>query len=207
MALDDEMRKLDSWIEYLPKMGVEYLNAIGVPNSELDYIYIGAIKRTISMTVGLSDLIKVKNITLCRAIVRMQMDTVSRMLAYTYVEDPSNMALEVIKGTPLNRFHSKDGKRLTDAYLISRISQNHPWMQEAYKRLSGYVHFSENQLFDSIVGVKGGEERTIDIVIGRTDDSFPEDSWIEIVAAFIELLSIFGELLVTRRNEFRSLER
>lgn len=206
MALDEEIKKLDDWIELLPKMGMEFVNSGSGHLYLLDFIFIGAIKRTLSMAVGLSGLIKAKNITLCRAVIRMQMDTVSRMLAYTYVDDPSKMALEVIKGKALNKFHSKDGKPLTDAYLIDRISKDHPWMKESYKRLSGYVHFSENQLFDSIVGVGSEEERTINISIATEDSNFPEVSWIEIVQSFVALLSIFGDLLVKYRNEIRELE-
>src|SRR3546814_15813010 len=56
-----------------------------------------------------------------RAIVRMQIDTVSRLLAYTYVNDPEEMASKIIGGEPLNKFKSRDGKLLRDAHLIDRI--------------------------------------------------------------------------------------
>ena len=206
MALNDEIKKLDDWADYLPKMAMELLNDNGGPFYKLDLIFIGAIKRSMSLTVGLSDLIKAKNITLCRAILRMQMDTVGRMMAYTYVDNPSEMALKVIGGVALNTFQSRDGSRLTDAYLIGRMNENHPWMKDAYKRLSGYVHFSENQIFDSIVGIGSDAERTITIAIGKEDDNFPDDSWTEIAKHFNELLSIFGNLLVTYRREIRSFE-
>ena len=113
-------------------------------------IMIGAIKRSLSLAAGLHTLVENKNMTCVRAIVRMELDTISRLLAYTYVSEPSEVAKEVIGGKALNKFKCKDGKFLRDSYLIEKMSEDYPWVTGVYKYTSGYVHFSERQVFDSI---------------------------------------------------------
>lgn len=69
-------------------------------------------KRSLSLASGLHALVKTKNMTCARALVRVELDTVSRLLAYTYVTEPSDMAKAVIEGKVLNSFKCRDGKKL-----------------------------------------------------------------------------------------------
>lgn len=206
MSIDAELEKLEQWISYLPKMGMKTLGGDGKPMYMLDFIIIGVIKRSLSLASGLHDLVKSKNMTCARAIVRMELDTVSRLLAYTYVDEPSEMAKAIIGGKALNSFKCRDGKKLRDGYLIDKMTEKHPWVKDVYKYTSGYVHFSERQVFDSICSIGNDEDRTVTFQVGKEDHNFPEESWVEIVACFNEMLSVLGELLVTYRNELKQAE-
>lgn len=201
MSINEELEKLDQWASYLPKMGMKTLGGGDRPMYTLDLIIIGAIKRSLSLASGLNDLVKLKNMTCARAIVRMELDTISRLLAYTYVDEPFEMAKAIIGGKALNSFKCRDGKKLRDGYLINKMTENHPWVKDVYKYTSGYVHFSERQVFDSISSVCNDEDRTIIFQVSKEDHNFPEKSWIEIVACFNEMLSILSDLLVTLRNK------
>ena len=172
----------------------------------LDLIIIGVIKRSLSLASGLHDLVKSKNMICSRAILRMELDTVSRLLAYTYVNDPSEMAKDIIGGKALNSFKCRDGKQLRDGYLIDKMSEKYPWVKDVYKYTSGYVHFSERQVFDSIFSLGKDEERLVTFQVSKEDHNFPEESWIEIIACFNEMLSILSELLLTHRNELKQAE-
>ena len=88
MSIDIELKKINDWINYLPKIGIETLGSNGEPTFILDLIIIGVIKRSLSLASGLHDLVKSKNMTCSRAILRMELDTVSRLLAYTYIDEP-----------------------------------------------------------------------------------------------------------------------
>ncbi|ENX23573.1 hypothetical protein F892_00168 [Acinetobacter vivianii] len=203
MNLGRELQVLDQWIEDFPKIGMETLGGEGGPMYILDIVVIGVTKRSLSLATGLRDLVNAKNMTCSRAIVRMQLDTVSRFLAYTYVDDPSGMALAVIGGKPLHKFKCRDGKQLRDGYLIERMSEKHPWVKNTYKYTSGYVHFSEKQVFDSIQSFGNDEERTVQFQVSSEDHKFPEASWVEIVQCFNEMLSIVAQLFATYKNELK----
>lgn len=206
MSIDSELETLKKWIIYLPKLVLETVGCEGKPMYILDIIIIGVIKRSLSLASGLHDLVKSKNITCSRAIVRMELDTVSRFLAYTYVDQPSEMAKAILEGKKLNSFKCRDGKKLQDSYLIDKMSESHPWIKDVYKYTSGYIHFSERQVFDSIYSLGSDEDRTITYHVSKEDHNFPEESWIEIVACFNKTLSILNDLLVTYRNELKLFE-
>jgi hypothetical protein len=206
MSISAEIEKLEKWISLLPEIGMETLGGAGKPVYILDLIIIGVIKRSLSLASGLHDLVKSKNMICSRAILRMELDTVSRLLAYTYVNDPSEMAKDIIGGKALNSFKCRDGKQLRDGYLIDKMSEKYPWVKDVYKYTSGYVHFSERQVFDSIFSLGKDEERLVTFQVSKEDHNFPEESWIEIIACFNEMLSILSELLLTHRNELKQAE-
>lgn len=201
MSVNEELEKLEQWILNLPKIGMETLGGGDRAMYILDFIIIGAIKRSLSLASGLNDLVKSNNMTCSRAIVRMELDTVSRLLAYTYVDKPFEMARAIIGGKALNSFKCRDGKKLRDGYLIDKMTENHPWVKDVYKYTSGYVHFSERQVFDSISSVCNDEDRTVTFQVSKDDHNFPDKSWVEVVACFNEMLSILNDLLVTFRNK------
>ena len=161
----------------------------------LDCVLMAAVKRTLSLSSGLRSLVVAKNMVCARALLRMQLDTVARLMAYTYVENPHQVASAVIKGKPLNQFKCKDGVKLRDAYLVDRLTADYPWARSVYEATSGYMHFSEQQIFDSIFSVGSDEERTINFVLAHEDDKFAEVSWEEVVACFNHLTAILADLV------------
>jgi len=197
MSLIAELEELENWVGHLPSVGMHTLGRSGAPMFILDFIMIGAVKRSLSLGSGLIGLVKSKNMVCSRALLRMQLDTVTRLLAYTYVEDSEAMAKEVIGGKKLARFKSRDGKQLRDGYLVDRMTEDHPWVRRVYDFTSGYVHFSESQFYDSIHSIGSDEERTVQIQVSHIDDKYPEFSWEEVVACFNELLKILEGILAS----------
>ena len=174
---------------------METIGGAGASMHVLDFVMIGAIKRSLSLASGLHAMVQAQNIVCARAILRMQLDTVSRLLAYTYVKDPETMAKGVIGGTPLKKFKSREGKSLVDSYLVDRMSQDHPWVRKVYDYTSGYVHFSEKQFFDSVHSMGSNKEHTVQLQVSHIDNKFPESSWEEVVACFNHLLEILKGIL------------
>jgi len=196
-TLSAELEQLSEWLDRLPRLGMETLGGTGAPMFVLDFVFIGAVKRSLSLASGLHTLVVAKNIVCSRAILRMQLDTVSRMLAYTYVDNPQAVAKAVIGGTPLKKFKCRDGKALMDGYLIDRMSHDHPWVRKVYDFTSGYVHFSERQFFDSVQKMGSNEERTVTLQISHIDNSFPDASWTEIAACFNHLMALLAGILTS----------
>jgi hypothetical protein len=203
MTLAAEVEALSSWIDRFPERAKSILGEEGSPIYTLDFIVIGAIKRSLSLAAGLLVLIRARNIVCARAVLRMHMDTITRLSAYTYVDNPEQMARAILGGTALKTFKSRDGERLTDGYLVDRLSERRPWVRRVYEFTSGYVHFSERQFFDSVRSLGGAADRTMQLEIGRKDRKYPESSWEELPACFRELNGILEELLtayVTRKH-------
>lgn len=192
MALADELDNLANWIQRLPRIGMETIGGAGASMRVLDFVFVGAIKRSLSLSSGLQAMVQAQNMICARAILRMQLDTDSRLLAYTYVKDPETMAREVIGGAALKKFKSTEGKPLVDSYLVDRMSVDYPWVRGVYNYTSGYVHFSEKQFFDSISSMGSDDQRTFQLQVSHVDSKFPESSWEEVVACFNDLLDILN---------------
>ena len=201
MPLVGDLTTLAGWIKQFPRIGLNTLGGAGAPMIALDFVMIGAIKRSLSLASGLQTMVETKNMVCSRALLRMQLDTVSRVLAYTYVTNPEEMARAVIEGTQLKKFKSRDGKALTDSYLVERLSHEQPWVVTVYKSTSGYVHFSERQLFDSVHSLGNDSDRIMTFQISHIDDKYPEDSWAEVVACFNHLTKILVATLEAYQAE------
>lgn len=192
MTILSDLEDLEAQLETLPRLGHQALTTRNGATSLVDLIIIGAVKRSLSLGHGLIAMVRTKNMTCARAIVRMQIDTVSRLLAYTYVKDPEEMARKVIGGAALNKFKSREGQLLRDTHLIDRMTESHPWVREVYNRTSGEVHFSEKQLFASVQSTNDAT-RTMTMVISPFDEKYPEWSWSEVVTCLHRL----NEILIT----------
>ena len=196
MPLDEEMQTLAGWKRNLASV---YMELFGPPGTNLyifDMMLLGSMKRSISLSAGLHTLVEAKNMVCARAIVRMQIDTLTRLSGYLYVSSPNEVAKEVIGGRKFNSFKSTDGNKLQDGYLVDRMSEQHPWVRKVYDTTSGYIHFSEKQLFDSVLHMDE-DKRTITFAISDEDEKFPEASWTEVVACFNHLVELHIELVKT----------
>jgi len=190
--------ELQNLNEALDKVSSAMLRAFGKEGGNMyytDLILAGATKRTLGLGHGLISMINAKNMLCGRALVRMQIDTVSRVLAYTYVADREDLARRVIGGEKLRSFKCRDGKKLTDQYLIERLSSIFTWVADVYARTSGSVHFSEQQLFSASQVTSDDKGSRIDLIITQFDTKYPEASWSEIAACFTELTNFFVHIL------------
>jgi len=187
MSLASETEALSARLDDFPRKAMPIVGGEGSQIYILDFIFLGAVKRSLSLAAGLLALIEAKNIVCARAVLRMHLDTITRLSAYSYVSNPEKMAREILSGKALKKFKSTDGKPLNDGYLVDRLSEQFPWVRKVYDFTSGYVHFSERQFFDAIHSLGSNEERTMRLSIGRTDDKYPEFSWEELPACFNHL--------------------
>ena len=197
MTLSTDLAALDIWIAQLPRIAMSALGESGSPMFTLDFIMVGAVKRSMSLAAGLRAMVDSKNMVCARALLRLQIDTLSRLRAYTYVTKPEELAQAVLGGAQLNRFKSAEGEFLKDRYLIDRLSNELPWLVKTYKETSGYVHFSERQFFDTVQSVGGDVIQTLSLTVSAKDDKFPEESWVEVVACFSEITNLLAETVMS----------
>jgi len=189
-ALEGLEKRKDKLLE----LGQKMMSAYGGSLYPVDLMAIGAIKRTISMSGGIRVLIESFNMICARSLLRLQIDTALRFFSVFIVKNPHAFALKVLRGQQINRMKDASGKLMTDAYLISKLEPDYPWLPIVYKNLSGYVHFSDQHLFSPVQSVDNGS-RTVQYVIHEKDTKYPEFSWVEVIDCFNESTDIFIKYL------------
>ena len=189
-----ELKKLSKYQDCLPRLGHEVIMAGNGPLYPLDFVVVGIVKRSLSIASAFKTLVTDWNMVCARAILRMQIDTVIRFSAFWISGDPHQMAVEVMHGNQINKMKDRDGNKMTDAYLVKKLSPEFDWMPRVYQYTSGYVHFSERHLFDPIASLKE-DGRLVHFIINDKDEKFPESSWHEIVSCFNQCAEIIVSYL------------
>lgn len=186
------LEELESRQEKLIELFKEMSDAYGGATYSADLVAIGAIKRTISTATGFRILVESWNLICARALLRMQIDTALRFYALFLVDSPHEFALDLLGGKQINHMKDSSGNKMTDAYLVSKLAAEYPWLPDVYNNLSGYVHFSNQHLFSPVERVDS-ESRTIEYIVSEKDTKFPEFSWLEVVDCFNESVDIFAK--------------
>lgn len=169
----------------------------GQPNAPiygLDLLAYGAIKRNLSTMAAISQMVSSWNMVCARSLLRVHIDTALRFSAAWLVEQPHDFALKVIGGHRIDKLKDQAGLRLTDAYLVEIHAAEYPWLPAVYESLSGYIHFSDSHVFDSVARL-GDEDMSIFFEISETDYKFPEFSWAEVLDCTREATGILAKYL------------
>lgn len=153
----------------------------------MDMFVLGVVKRTLSSNHAMQLMVRSWNLVAARTLLRTHIDTGLRFSAAWLVDDPEDFAKKVFEGVQIDRMkHGKE--RMTDSYLISMLSGNHPWLKEVYDNLSGYIHFSNAHINSSLLNKR--EDGKFDIRISEYDFDYPESSWQEVLECFREITGI-----------------
>lgn len=160
----------------------------------LDFLVMGTLKRFASTSAAFRQLITAWNLTAARSLLRIHIDTGVRFSATWLTSDPHRFASKVLGGEQINRLKSRDGKKLTDAYLINMRSSEFPWLPAVYQNLSGFVHFSGSHISAS-VGSISSENQIVTFEIGEQDTRYPEFSWTEVIEYFSMATGILSQYL------------
>ena len=169
----------------------------GAPNAPmfgLDLLAYGAIKRNLSTTTAISQMVSSWNMVSARPLLRVHIDTALRFSAAWLVAQPHDFALKVIGGQRIDKLKDQLGAKLTDAHLVKTRASEYPWLPAVYKSLSGYIHFSGAHVLDSVAGL-GDEDMSISLEITATDYKFPEFSWCEILKCTHEATGMLTKYL------------
>ena len=171
------LERLEDRREKLLELGKAMMEASNRAMYPVDLLAIGALKRTISTVAGIKQLIQASNMICVRTILRTQIDTALKFYSVYLVKDSQSHALKILSGNQIDRIKDSDGKQMTDAYLVQKMSEEYPWVSDVYKNLSSYINFSDRHFFNPVQRLDN-ENRSIDFAI---QEEFPESSWVEIV--------------------------
>lgn len=164
----------------------------------VDLLANAVLHRSINLVRGFAAMVERRNFTCAAALLRLQIDNCLRFYAVFLVDQPHDFAMEVFKGTQVRKLRDKSGALMTDAYLLRRLSEAHPWMPRVYERTSGYVHLSAAHIFNTFSprSPQDEEETTQTISIGAGDNFEDEALYEEAASAFVETTQVLFKYVV-----------
>lgn len=149
----------------------------------LDLLAVAAMNRSLCLISGFRKLIASKNFISAAPLLRLQIDNCLRFFAAELAPSTDDFSLAVLRGEEVRRIKSRDGKKMTDAHLVEKLSENYPWIPSVYRATSGYVHLSDRHMFAAMRTVDK-ESRQIGMVVMREDRFVPDELYLECVEAF-----------------------
>lgn len=182
-TLEKKIKNLDSIKDTLLDLSRLMLKADGGNFFPVDIYASGIIKRSLSITEGFSSLCLDKNYLCAGALLRLQIDNCIRFYAVFIVDDPHDFCTKVLAGKHVRKLKDKNGKPMTDHYLIENLNKEFDWLERVYDSTSGYIHFSDRHMKSIFSGFEE-INRIGNIRISATDDNISDKTWEELIDAY-----------------------
>jgi hypothetical protein len=139
-------------------------------------------------------MIQERNLICAGSLLRLQIDTALRFYAAFLVNDPHQFAISILEGTEVRRLRDQDGKKMTDAYLVERLSKEFDWMARVYKEASGYIHLSNKHLLSAFT-ISDADKGSFEVKVSPIDKPLSDDVYIEAIEAFSAATQVFMRYL------------
>lgn len=189
--LEEEIKKLESKENQLLEIAKKLNSGNFYP---LDFLSNAVINRSLKLIFGFTTLLKDENFIAASHLVRCHLDNIIRFSASWIVNDPHDFATKVIDGIKIDSLTDKNGKLMKDWYLRNLLNEEHPWITNVYKQSSGYIHFSNKHIFNSIQSVES-KERIMQFSFSKKDNDIDENLKIEAIQCMGEITEILLDYL------------
>jgi len=152
----------------------------------VDLVAQAVLHRSLALLRGFCAAIRDENFLCAAPLVRLQLDNLLRFYALFIVEEPHKTAYQMFAGNPLRKQLDASGKKITDRYLVDRLSQELPWVRTVYEATSGFIHFSERHMFCSqeVVEKMG---RSLEWQVSGRDCGIPDSARLDAIAGMAEI--------------------
>ena len=111
------------------------------------------------------------NIFASAPLFRVQADLLSRVAFMAHSENSEEVVRHFLTDGDLTRFPTEDGKRVFQSGIQKVAYKHHPWLKQAYKDGSDWVHFSSRH-YQATWSAK--EDRTLSMSFPLRPGSVPE---------------------------------
>jgi hypothetical protein len=157
----------------------------------IDLLAMSAMHRSLLLISGFSQMIQQENFICAAPLIRLQIDNCLRFFASSLAQNGDDFSMAVLRGDKVSRIKDRNGKKMTDAYLVEQFSVYYPWFKKVYEETSGYVHLSRKHFHNAIK--TNPQDGTFSYQLLRTPkDSFiPDEIYDEAVEAFTEITNVF----------------
>lgn len=173
----------------------------------MDMYAIAVINRSVALLSGFCDEIEKKNFICAAPLLRLQLDNLFRFQAAWLVDKPHDFVQDVISGKQINQIKDRDGKNMSDNYLVKKLSIEYPMLNDLYKNTSGFIHLSDKHIFSSFGNPNDGGK--LNSKISATDSFVSEKDYLSAIRAFFEITGILFRYLEgwAQTKEMRYQER
>lgn len=161
---------------------------------QLDLLATAVMDRGLSVIFGFTSQIRANNFTCAAPLLRLHLDNVLRFYAAYISEDSHEFTMKVFKGEHVRNLKDREGKKMTDRYLVKKMSNEYPWMLKVYENTSGYVHLSNKHIFNSSK-IDDLKEGIISFSISEQDRWLTDEAKIEAIECMIEISKILYSYL------------
>lgn len=145
LSLDEYLNRLQDRLSYHHDAAQLLFKTHKQATHVLRFI-VAALNRSLFLVDGFGNLIR-DNYICAAPITRLQFDSVLRFSALSLVADMEDFATRVASGEKFRKLRDRDGQPMTDAYLVKKLNERFPGMDQHYEDGCGYVHFSKAHLF------------------------------------------------------------
>jgi hypothetical protein len=108
----------------------------------IDLVMAAVMSRSYSLVEGFIDAFDGWNLIVAAPLLRMQLDSLTRLAYIASAPRADEVAEYIIGGGEFRKLKDTENRRLTDARLIEHAEPTHPWVKDVYGATSGWVHFS-----------------------------------------------------------------
>lgn len=193
-TIEELLNKLKEQQQIHLEVTIQMMQADNASLYPLDLMGISVSKRSMSLIRGFIEMIRQENFICAAPLLRMQLDNSLRFYAAFLVEDPHDLARQFVDGKSIRSFRERDtNQKLTDRLLVDRLAEHHPWITDVYGQMSGYIHLSDQHLFNTLG--KKQENEHLNVIISDSDSFITEKERAEAVYIMFELTSIVLWLL------------
>lgn len=212
MTNDELMEQLPPFIDELKKLNQEAIkiarNVIGKMLFKTDLYFCAILNKSLQLTDGFITLIQLRNLASAGILLRANMDNCLRLYAMFIASDPDEVVDYLMQGKRIDNLQDKNGKQLKDWYLREQLEKYDAKFSLVYKNASGYVHFSEKGLFQSVSALDG--EYQIGIQVSHEVPEKANEYIVECIQAYTHFLKLFYWMfndIIRVKKEYDQLQK
>jgi hypothetical protein len=161
----------------------------------LDLLAVAVFKRSLSLIRGFILLIENENFICAIPLIRLQLDNVLRFYASFIVKEPHKFATDILDGLHIRNMKDIDGNKMTDRYLVEKMSKEFEWIKSIYEKTSGYIHLSNEHIFDSFKTNKSNSDLKLSISITDKDEDVNVQTKIDAVNTMCHITELLLKYL------------
>jgi hypothetical protein len=175
-------------------LGQRFLGAKGDGLYKLDLLATAVLDRSLALLRGFCDLVECRNMIAAAPLLRCQLDNGLRFFAPSLVADPHEFVEMIEKGIAVRKIKDRSGKLMVDSYLVDQLTAHVSWVKSLYAQASGYVHLSEQHIFNT-TGIPDQDGMTTIKITGHDGSVWTEQRYLEAIEAFDHSTSLVLELI------------
>jgi hypothetical protein len=159
-----------------------------------DMLAVAVLDRSLSLLRAFLRLVEDKNMVSAAILCRCQLDNAIRFFATSLTDDPGLLVKDVLAGSPIRNFKDRNRVKMTDSHLTSELAKLVPWVPTLYEQASGYVHLSEQHIYNSLGQADESGTQVIKID-GQDGSRWTPDACVQTIHSFSSATRLLLEVV------------